>query len=52
MFQNRFDGTTDFYKGWEKYKNGFGKIEGEYWLGLEKLHGLTAIQVSSQIYNN
>lgn len=49
MFQNRFDGKVDFYKGWHDYKHGFGKINEEYWLGLEKLHELTSSQVNESI---
>ncbi|XP_059046165.1 fibroleukin-like [Achroia grisella] len=41
VFQNRFDGSQDFYKGWSDYKHGFGNLAGEFWLGLEKLSYLT-----------
>lgn len=27
------DGTVNFYRGWNQYKNGFGHAAGEYWLG-------------------
>ncbi|XP_033728996.1 fibrinogen-like protein A [Pecten maximus] len=33
---NRYDGTVNFYESWDKYKNGFGSLTGEYWLGFEK----------------
>lgn len=42
MIQNRFDGSVDFYKQWIDYKNGFGSLDGEFWLGLEKVHHLTS----------
>ncbi|XP_062374648.1 microfibril-associated glycoprotein 4-like isoform X2 [Sardina pilchardus] len=42
VFQRRMDGTVNFYRGWEQYKNGFGHAAGEYWLGLEGIHRLTA----------
>lgn len=41
VFQNRFDGTQDFYKTWYDYKHGFGNLAGEFWLGLDKLYYLT-----------
>uniref|UniRef100_UPI00398F227A microfibril-associated glycoprotein 4-like n=1 Tax=Pristiophorus japonicus TaxID=55135 RepID=UPI00398F227A len=42
MFQKRQDGSVDFYRGWDDYKRGFGSADGEYWLGLQNIHLLTA----------
>ena len=41
VFQRRMDGTEDFYRGWDDYVKGFGDLNGEFWLGLNKIHRLT-----------
>ena len=43
VFHKRFNGFVGFYRDWDEYKNGFGDVRGEYWLGNEKIHQLTEI---------
>ncbi|XP_028276478.1 fibrinogen-like protein 1 [Parambassis ranga] len=45
VFQRRRDGKENFDRAWVEYKHGFGDLfspDGEFWLGNEPLHHLTA----------
>ncbi|XP_061178362.1 ficolin-2-like [Saccostrea echinata] len=37
----RSDGSVDFARNWEAYKNGFGNTPTEYWIGNQLIHILT-----------
>ena len=42
VIQHRFDGSENFYRSWEEYKQGFGQLHREHWLGNEYISLLTA----------
>ncbi|GFS01280.1 fibrinogen C domain-containing protein 1 [Elysia marginata] len=42
VIQRRATGDVDFNRAWDDYKNGFGSFAGDFWLGNEKIHTLTA----------
>ncbi|KAJ8251343.1 hypothetical protein GJAV_G00220320 [Gymnothorax javanicus] len=41
IIQRRLDGSVNFFRAWDQYKQGFGNLNGEYWLGLENLYWLS-----------
>lgn len=41
VIQKRIDGSTDFYRTWKDYKNGFGNPFYNYWIGNDDIHQLT-----------
>ncbi|XP_067939048.1 angiopoietin-related protein 6-like [Watersipora subatra] len=49
VFQKRFNGSVDFLKNWTDYQTGFGYTDGEYWLGLDKIHALTSTNTKLSI---
>ena len=42
VFQKRLNGSVDFFLNWSDYKVGFGDLNGEFWLGLDKIYRLTS----------
>ncbi|WAR28948.1 FBCDA-like protein [Mya arenaria] len=42
VFQHRVDGSVDFYRNFSSYENGFGSLQGEFWLGLKLMHEMTS----------
>ncbi|XP_029970998.1 angiopoietin-related protein 3-like [Salarias fasciatus] len=42
VIQRRTDGSVNFDQTWEKYEQGFGDFQGEFWLGLSKIRSLVS----------
>lgn len=47
VFQRRLDGSVNFNRNWSEYREGFGSLHGEFWLGNEALRLLTDVDGGS-----
>ncbi|XP_029893561.1 angiopoietin-related protein 7-like isoform X2 [Aquila chrysaetos chrysaetos] len=57
VIQRRQDGSVDFNRTWNEYKEGFGDLNGEFWLGNENIHKLTSqgdysLRIDLEDWNN
>ncbi|GFS20568.1 ficolin-1 [Elysia marginata] len=44
VIQRRSTGNVDFFQNWISYKAGFGSLDGDFWLGNQRIHTLTSRQ--------
>ncbi|XP_044146876.1 fibrinogen-like protein 1 [Bufo gargarizans] len=42
VIQRRRDGSISFNRTWKEYKEGFGDLNGEFWLGNDHIHKITS----------
>ena len=48
-------GTVNFTRNWEDYVNGFGELDGEFWIGLNNIYQLTNqqnVELQISVWNN
>ncbi|KAH8410507.1 hypothetical protein KR215_010421, partial [Drosophila sulfurigaster] len=41
VIQRRLEGNINFQRSWNEYREGFGDLRGDFFIGLEKLHRMT-----------
>ncbi|KAH8396321.1 hypothetical protein KR222_008140, partial [Zaprionus bogoriensis] len=49
VIQRRLYGNVDFYRNWTDYRDGFGDLNGDFFIGMEKIYRLTLAQ-SYELY--
>ncbi|XP_071957004.1 fibrinogen-like protein A [Antedon mediterranea] len=42
VIQRREDGSVNFYRNWANYKDGFGNVNSEFWIGNEQINRITS----------
>ena len=57
MIQRRKDASRDFFLDWNSYKEGFGDLTGNFWLGNDALNELTTqhdyqLRIELESYNS
>ncbi|NXO66380.1 FCN2 protein, partial [Phainopepla nitens] len=57
VIQRRQDGSVDFNRTWNEYKEGFGDLNGEFWLGNDNIHRMTSqgdysLRIDLEDWNN
>uniref|UniRef100_A0A8C3TYQ7 Fibrinogen C-terminal domain-containing protein n=1 Tax=Catharus ustulatus TaxID=91951 RepID=A0A8C3TYQ7_CATUS len=57
VIQRRQDGSVDFNRTWNEYKEGFGDLNGEFWLGNDNIHRVTSqgdysLRIDMEDWNN
>lgn len=50
VIQRRVDGTTSFDRTWAEYMNGFGDLNGNFWLGLRKIQRITEMPGTYELF--
>ncbi|MBN3316186.1 ANGL7 protein, partial [Atractosteus spatula] len=57
VIQRRQDGTVNFNRSWKEYKEGFGDLHTEFWLGNDHIHDISSqgdysLRIDLEDWNN
>nr|XP_017024362.1 angiopoietin-related protein 1-like [Drosophila kikkawai] len=50
VFQRRVSDEVNFYRKFSSYENGFGDLNGSFWLGLDKLYKITSSEPQELLF--